>query len=101
MFGKKKDKKKKQKPEIFVSLTANGVPAEAFNVSLKKDEDGSPLMVIYTRDVCEALHYSHVDFELKTNLKLLRLSANFKEAKNEKKFKVYIFNVDGVSQFYI
>ena len=102
MFGKKKkDKKKKQKPEKFVSLSANGVEVAAINFSLKKDEDGEPRLYVLTPDVAEALHYEHVDFELKTTNKMIRVAAKFKEARNEKKFKLYIFDIEDYNQFYI
>ena len=103
MFGKKKNgkKKKKQPPETFLSLTANGAEVTALNFTLAKDPDGSPRLEVRTPDVCEALHYSHVDFELKTNLKMLRVSASFREAISEKRFKTYVFNVEDYSQFYI
>ncbi len=102
MFGKKKkEKKKKTPPEKFLSLTANGVQVEAINFSLTRNEDGTPRLEVRTRDVCEALHYSHIDFELKTSVKMLKIGAAFKEAQNEKRFKLYIFDVDDYSQFYI
>lgn len=100
MFGKKK-KKKKPPVEKFVSLTANGTPVEAINFSLCKNPDDTPRLEVRTKDVAEALHYSHVDFELKTNLKLVKVGGNFKEAMNEKHFKVYIFDVDSYEQFFI
>ena len=99
--GKKSKKKKKQRSETFLSLTANGKEVIALNFTLAKDPDGSPRLEVRTPDVCEALHYSHVDFELKTNLKLLRVSANFREAISEKRFKVYVFDVEDYEQFYI
>ena len=99
---KKNSKKKKKVPtERFLSLKANDVQIEAINFSLTKNEDGSPRLEVRTRDVCEALHYEHIDFELKTNVKLLKVGASFKEAMNEKSFKVYVFDVDDYSQFYI
>ncbi len=102
MFGKKKkDKKKKTPPEKFLSLTANGVQVEAINFSLTRNEDGTPRLEVRTMDVCEALHYEHIDFELKTSVKMLKIGANFKEAMNEKRFKLYVFEVDDYSQFYI
>ncbi len=102
LFGKKKkDKKKKIPTERFLSLKANDVPVEAINFSLTKNEDGSPRLEIRTRDVCEALHYEHIDFELKTSMKMLKVGADFKEAMNEKSFKVYVFDVNDYSQFYI
>ena len=102
MFGKKKkDKKKKTPAERFVSLTANGVPAEAINFSLSKDTDGIPRLFVRTKDVCEALHYEEVDFELKTTNKMVRVKGKFREAKNEKHFKLYIFDVEDYNQFFI
>ncbi len=103
MFGKNKKgkKKKKQKAEKFVSLSANGTEIEAINFSICKNPDGSPRLEVRTKDVCEALHFSHVDFELKTNLKLVKVGANFKEAVSEKHFKVYIFDIDNYEQYYI
>ena len=98
---KSKKKKKKIPTERFLSLKANDVPVEAINFSLTKNADGSPRLEVRTRDVCEALHYEHIDFELKTNIKLLKVGAVFKEAMNEKSFKVYVFDVDDFSQFYI
>ncbi len=103
MFGKKKkDKKKKKQPaERFISLKANGTEIPAINFSLSKNDDGSPRLEVRTVDVTEALHYEHIDFELKTSVKMLKIGASFKEAVNEKRFKVYIFDVDDFSQFYI
>ena len=98
---RKKEKKKKIPPERFLSLTANGVKVEAINFSLTKNEDGSPRLEVRTRDVCKALHYEQIEFELKTSVKMIRVKASFSEAVNEKHFKVYIFTVDDYSQFYI
>ncbi len=102
MFGKKKDKKKK-KPvtEKFVSLFANGVEVTAINFTLHKDEDGEPRLYVRTPDVAEALHYERVDFELKTTNKMIRVAGKFKEAKNDKKFKLYIFDIEDYNQYYI
>lgn len=102
MFGKKKNKKKKGTPtEKFVSLTANGVPMEAINFFLTREEDGTPRLEVRTKDVCEAMHYSEVDFDLKTNVKQVKVKAEFKEAKEEKHSKLYIFKVTDYSQFFI
>ena len=102
LFGKLKNKKKKKVPtERFVSLKANDVQVDAINFSLTKDKEGNPRLEVRTRDVCEALHYQHIDFELKTSVKMLKVGAAFKEAINEKNFKVYVFDVDDFSQFYI
>lgn len=102
LFGKKKDKKKKKVPtERFLSLKANDVQVDAINFSLTKDKEGNPRLEVRTRDVCEALHYQHIDFELKTSVKMLKVGAAFKEAISEKNFKVYVFDVDDFSQFYI
>lgn len=103
MFGKKKkDKKKKGTPtERFLSLSANGVSMEAINFFLKRGEDGTPLLEVRTREACEAMHYSTVDFELKTNVKMVRVSAEFMDAKSEKHCKLYTFKVKDYSQFFI
>lgn len=103
MFGRnKKDKKKKKRNiERFISLAANGVPVEAVNFSIYKNDAGSPELSVRTTDVCEALHYSHIDFELKTSLKRLEVSAEFKEAQSEKHFKVYIYEITDYNQFFI
>ena len=61
----------------------------AINFTLKKDDDGEPRLYVRTPDVAEALHYEHVDFELKTTNKMIRVAAKFKEARNEKKWKLY------------
>lgn len=99
---KKDDKKKKnQKPEIFVSLTANGTPVQAINFELTHTNEGEPVLNVRTKDVCEPLHFSEIDFDLKTNLKQVQVKATFREAKNEKKFKLYVFNVLDVKQFFI
>ncbi len=102
LFGKKKEKKKKKIPtERFLSLKANDVQVDAINFSLTKDKDGTPRLEVRTRDVCEALHYQNINFELKTSMKLLKVAASFREAISEKNFKVYVFDVDDFSQFYI
>ena len=102
MFGKKKkEKKKKPQTEKFVSLSANGVEVTAINFTLHKDDDGEPRLYVRTPDVAEAMHYEHVDFELKTTTKMIRVSAKFKEARNEKKWKLYVFDIEDYNQFYI
>lgn len=103
MFSKLKEKKKKkkQRPEKFQSLKANGVSVEAINFAICSNPDKTPRLEIRTRDVCEALHYEHIDFELKTNLKMIKVGGNFKEAVNEKQIKLYIFDVDSFEQFFI
>lgn len=102
MFGKKKkDKKKKQPAEKFVSLTANGAEVTAINFTLHRDEDGEPRLYVRTPDVAEALHYEHVDFELKTTNKMIRVAGKFKEAKNEKKWKLYVFDIEDYNQYFI
>ena len=87
--------------EKFISLTANGVPVDAINFSLCKNQDDTPRLEVRTKDVAEALHYDHVDFEMKTNIKLVKVGANFKEAISEKHFKLYIFDIDNYEQFFI
>ena len=102
LFGKKKDKKKKKAPaERFLSLKANDVQVDAINFSLTKDKDGTPRLEVRTRDVCESLHYQSINFELKTSAKLLKVAASFREAISEKHFKVYVFDIEDFSQFYI
>lgn len=102
MFGKKKkDKKKKTPTERFLSLKANDVQIEAINFSLSRNADDSPRLEVRTKDVCEALHYENIDFELKTSAKMLKIKASFKEAISEKHFKLYVFDVNDYSQFYI
>ena len=98
---KKKQKKKRQPVEKFLSLKANGVTVEAINFALCKNPDGTPRLEIRTPDVAEAMHYEHVDFELKTNVKLIKVGAKFKEAINEKRFKLYVFDVETYEQFFI
>lgn len=100
MFGKKK-KKKKIPLERFESLTANGEKVEAINFALTRNEDGTPRLEVRTPDVCEALHFEHIDFELKTSLKRVTVGAKFKEAISEKHFKLYVFDVDDFNQYYI
>lgn len=102
MFGKKKKGKKKKQPiERFESLSANGAPVEAINFTLRKAEDGTPLLEVRTPDVAEALHYDEVDFELKTSLKMIRVKGKFLEAISEKRFKLYRFEILDYSQFFI
>lgn len=102
MFGfKKKNKKKKVKPEMFVSLTANGVPVKALNFAMLHDDDGSPRLEVRTPDVSEALHYDEIDFVMETTNKRINVHGTFREARDEKKFKIYIFNVTDFNQFYI
>ncbi|MCH5198812.1 MAG: hypothetical protein J1E34_07895 [Oscillospiraceae bacterium] len=98
---KRKKKKKKQRPEQFQSLTANGAAVEAINFAICPNPDGTARLEIRTKDICEALHFEHIDFELKTNLKMIKVSGTFKEAVNEKQVKLYIFDVDSFEQFYI
>ena len=98
---KKKKKKKKQPIEKFISLTANGAPVEAINFALCKNPDNTPRLEVRTKDVAEAMHYEHVDFELKTNLKLVKVGAKFREAINEKHWKLYVFDVEAYEQFFI
>lgn len=93
-------KKKKKPPEKFVSLTANGAPVKAINFFIRKTEDDVYLEV-RGLDVLEELHYEHVDFELKTNQKLVKVTGTFREAKNDKRFKLYIFSVDSYEQYFI
>jgi hypothetical protein len=104
MFEKlknRKKKKKKQRPEKFQSLTANGVAVEAINFAICKNPDDTARLEVRTKDVAEALHYDHVDFELKTNLKKINVGAKFKEAISEKHFKLYIFQIESYEQFFI
>ena len=63
--------------------------------------DGILLPLIAGPDVAEALHYEHVDFELKTTNKMIRVAAKFKEARNEKKWKLYVFDIEDYNQYYI
>ena len=101
LFGKKGKKKKKLPTEKFESLSANGVAVTAINFTLAKDADGSPRLEVRTPDVCEALHYEEIGFELRTNLKLIKVKGRFREAISEKHFKTYIFDVEDYEQFFI
>lgn len=100
MFGRKK-KNKKLRLERFESLSANGTPIEAINFALTRNSDGSPRLEVRTPDVCEALHYESIGFELKTTVKRVTVQAKFKEAINEKHFKLYIFDVEDCRQYFI
>lgn len=97
----KKKKKKANAPEMMKSLKANGVEIEVINFSLNRAPDGTPMLEVRTRDVCEALHYEHVSFQLETSLKRIDVGGKFKEATSEKRFKVYFFEVDDYNQYYI
>lgn len=101
IFKKKKKKEKKKQVETFISLSANDVPVKAINFAITKDENGEPQLEVRTPDVCEALHYEHIDFELKTSLKMVRVKAKFKKAINEKRFKVYVFEIEDYNQYFI
>lgn len=100
MFGKKK-KKKKKPVERIGSLTANGVEIEVVNFSLTKNKDGSPRLEVRTTDVCEALHYDEIDFELKASNKHISIKAKFKEPISEKHYKLYVFDIIDFNQYYI
>ena len=39
--------------------------------------------------------------ELKTTNKMIRVSAKFKEARNDKKWKLYVFDIEDYNQYYI
>lgn len=99
-FNRKKRKNKKE-PEVYSSLTANGVDIEALNISMQTDKNGTHLLYVYTKGVCEALHFSEVDFVLKTKLKQINIKGVFDKAADEKRFKLYIFKVLDYNQFYI
>lgn len=101
MFNFKKKKKKKMPLERIVSLTANGTDIQAINFSLTRDKDGSPRLEVRTRDICEALHFDIVEFVLKTSNKQVNVTGTFKEAKSEKHFKLYIFEIKDYNQFFI
>lgn len=101
MLFKKKEKKKKQHLERFLSLKANGQEIEAINFSLCKNEDDTPRLELRTKDVCEAVHFDHVDFDLRTTVKQVKVGAKFQKAVSEKHFKLYIFDVESFEQFYI
>ena len=101
MLFKKKSKKKKKAPERYESLKANGVDVQPLNFSIRKGEDGSATLLVVTPDVEEALHYDHVDFELRAGGKLVKVGAKFREASDEKRFKTYVFDVDGFEEFYV
>lgn len=101
IFRKKKKKEKSRQRETFLSLSANEVEVKAINFAITKDENGEPQLEVRTADVCEALHYEHIDFELKTSLKMIRVKAKFKKAMNEKRFKVYVFEIEDYNQYFI
>ncbi|MBQ2759108.1 MAG: hypothetical protein IJE93_05010 [Clostridia bacterium] len=101
IFRKKKKKEKSRPRETFLSLSANEVDVKAINFAITKDENGEPQLEVRTVDVCEALHYEHIDFELKTSLKMVRVKAKFKKAINEKRFKVYVFEIEDYNQYFI
>lgn len=98
---RRENKKKRKPPERFLSLTANGKSIPAVNFAMAHDEDGTPRLDVVTREVCEDLHYDTVDFVMKTNTKQIDVSARFRSARDEKKFKVYTFDVDDYNQYFI
>ncbi len=77
----------------------NDVQIETINFSLTRNEDDFPGLEVQTKDVCEALNYEQIDFELKTSVKMLRITAKFKAAINEKHFKLYVFDVEDSAGF--
>ncbi|MBQ6863369.1 MAG: hypothetical protein IJO14_03925 [Clostridia bacterium] len=103
---KKKREKKKQlknrKTEKFISLTANGEEAPIINFEILKDDNEEVILKIHTKGETPQLHYQTVDFELKTDKKMLRVKASFKGASNLKNdFKEYLFTVEDYQQFFI
>lgn len=108
MFDKLKQKREKKKQaknkktERFISLTANGVEAPIINFEIMKDENGEPVLRILTKGEVVQLHYQTVDFELKTDKKMLRVKSSFKSAANLKNdYKEYRFTVEDYQQFFI
>lgn len=103
---KKKREQKKQlknrKTERFVSLTANGIEAPIINFEIMKDDEGEPYVRIISKGEVEQLHYQTIDFELKTDKKMIRVKSSFKGASNLKNdFKEYRFTVEDYQQFFI
>lgn len=103
---KKKREKKKQlknrKTEKFVSLTANGEEAPVINFEILKDDNEDVVLKIHTKGEAPQLHYQTIDFELKTDKKMLRVKASFKSAANLKNdYKEYLFLVEDYQQFFI
>lgn len=84
-----------------MSLTANGVEVPAINFAMTHDEEENPIINVVTVDVCEQLHYDTIDFVMKTTNKQIDVKCRFREARSEKKFKIYIFDVDDYHQYYI
>lgn len=103
---KKKREKKKQlknrKTEKFISLTANGVDAPIINFEILKDDNDEVILKILTKGETPQLHYQTVDFELKTDKKMLRVKSSFRGASNLKNdYKEYRFTVEDYQQFFI
>ncbi len=102
---KKREKKKQQKnkkTERFLSLTANGVEAPIINFEIMKDEQEEVILRIITKGEVEQLHYQTIDFELKTDKKMIRVKSSFQKAANLKNdYKEYRFTVEDYQQFFI
>ena len=102
---KKREQKKQQKnkkTERFLSLTANGVEAPIINFEIMKDEQEEVILRILTKGEVQQLHYQNIDFELKTDKKMLRVKSTFQKAANLKNdYKEYRFLVDDYQQFFI
>lgn len=99
---KKHKKRRKAAGGSFEELLVGDTVVDVFNVYIHTDKtDRKQYIELAASDTVEALHYSNVDITLKTKEKALKINADFVDAVQRKRFKVYTFEIKSMSEYYI
>ena len=99
---KKHKKRRKAAGGAFEQLLVGGEAVDVFNVFIHTDKATHKQYIeLAASDAVEQLHYSNVDITLRTREKELRINADFSDAVQKKRFKVYTFEVKSMNEFYI
>ena len=98
---KKSKKRKNADRGSFEQLLVGDTAVPVFNVFIHTDKETKKLYIeLATVDTIEELHYNNVDLTLRTREKDVKINADFVDAYQKKRFKVYTFEIKKMNEFY-
>ena len=98
---KKTKKRKNADRGSFEQLLVGDTAVPVFNVFIHTDKETKKQYIeLATVDTIEELHYNNVDLTLRTREKDVKINADFADAYQKKRFKVYTFEIKKMNEFY-
>lgn len=96
---KKRRDKKKIRPGRLKNLTANDALISPVNIHIFVEDEES-IFRITTREESPELHFDEILFRLETDEKKMKITANFKQASQERSFFIYDFLIKDFREYF-